>query len=178
VEIERHSRLKFQSPLGELLLKVNDCGVEWLKLVGHNFRENHRPAKLEVVGGQRQGLQRSLVKDVHRQLAAYFSGKVIRFDLPLSLKGTEFQKSVWTELQKIPYGQTQTYSQVARAIGSPRSVRAVAGACAQNPVWIISPCHRVVPSSGGVGGYAGGTAVKQWLLQHEGVDLRAPIVLC
>lgn len=101
------------------------------------------------------------------QLTGYFSGKRRRFDLPLSYEGSEFRMSVLDALQDIPYGEVRTYAQVAEGIGSPRAYRAVGTACAENPIPIIIPCHRVVPSSGGIGNYTGGSAMKARLLEFE-----------
>ena len=101
------------------------------------------------------------------QLNQYFSGKRRDFDLPLSYDGSEFRVSVLDALRDIPYGETRTYAQVAEAVGSPRAYRAVGTACAENPLPIVIPCHRVVPTAGGVGSYAGGSSMKRRLLEFE-----------
>ena len=101
------------------------------------------------------------------QLNEYFSGKRREFDLPLSYGGTEFRTSVLDALREIPYGETRTYGEIAESIGSPRAYRAVGTACAENPLPIVIPCHRVVPSSGGIGSYAGGSSMKRRLLDFE-----------
>ena len=101
------------------------------------------------------------------QLNEYFSGKRRDFDLPLSYGGTEFRTSVLDALREIPYGETRTYGEIAESIGSPRAYRAVGTACAENPLPIVIPCHRVVPSSGGIGSYAGGSSMKRRLLDFE-----------
>ena len=103
-----------------------------------------------------------------RQLAEYFDGNREDFELPLELEGTEFQRQVWTELTSIPFGQTVSYADLARAIGKPTAVRAVGAANGDNPVSIIVPCHRVIGSDGGLTGYGGGLERKEWLLRHEG----------
>ena len=103
-----------------------------------------------------------------RQLSEYFEGKREDFDLPLELTGTEFQRQVWTELTAIPFGQTVSYGDLARAIGRPSAVRAVGTANGDNPISIIVPCHRVIGSDGGLTGYGGGLDRKEWLLKHEG----------
>lgn len=105
------------------------------------------------------------------QLNGYFSGKRRTFDLPLSYDGSEFRVSVLDALREIPYGEIRTYAEVAEAVGSPRAYRAVGTACAENPLPIIIPCHRVVPSSGGVGSYTGGSAMKRRLLDFERENL-------
>lgn len=88
-------------------------------------------------------------------------------NVSLDPAGTEFQKKVWKAAQAIPYGETRTYAQIAAQIGHPKALRAVGTALGKNPVCIVVPCHRVVPSSGGIGQYAYGKAMKQWLLDHE-----------
>lgn len=101
------------------------------------------------------------------QLDEYFQGKRMRFDLPLGLQGTDFQKRVWDELIRIPFGQTRTYGEVARLIGHPTAFRAVGNANNKNKIAIVIPCHRVVGVSGQLTGYAGGLWRKEWLLNHE-----------
>lgn len=86
---------------------------------------------------------------------------------PLDVNGTAFQRKVWKATAKIPYGETRTYAQIAKMIGHPKAVRAVGTALSKNPVCVLVPCHRVVPSAGGIGNYAYGKAMKQWLLDHE-----------
>lgn len=102
-----------------------------------------------------------------RELFAYLEGRRHRFDLPLQLAGTAFQRAVWRALQRIPYGTTRSYAAVARAVGRPRAVRAVAQACAANLVPLIVPCHRVIRSDGALGGYSAGLWRKQALLALE-----------
>jgi methylated-DNA-[protein]-cysteine S-methyltransferase len=98
------------------------------------------------------------------QFAAYFSGHLQRFDLPLAAKGTPFQQSVWRALCDIPYGETVSYLEIAQSIGNHKAVRAVGAANGRNPLSIIVPCHRVIGRSGQLTGYAGGIPVKHWLL--------------
>lgn len=109
------------------------------------------------------------LKSIESELAAYFKGKLTEFKTPFSFGsyGTEFQRSVWNEIFKIGYGKSSTYSQLANAIGKPNSYRAVANACGRNPIPIMVPCHRVLASGNGLGGYTGGTDKKIWLLEHE-----------
>ncbi len=106
------------------------------------------------------------------QLQEYFSGKRRNFDLALDLRGTDFQKRCWNELLRIPYGETRSYADVARAVGSPRSFRAVGQANHYNPIAIIVPCHRVLAAGCYLGGYGGGLPVKAWLLRLEGAAFR------
>jgi O-6-methylguanine DNA methyltransferase len=90
---------------------------------------------------------------------------------PLDLVGTEFQKSVWNELRKIPAGKTKSYGEIARTIGKPKAVRAVGGACGANPIPVLVPCHRVLAANGKIGGFSGGLERKRELLKREGVKV-------
>jgi AraC family transcriptional regulator of adaptative response/methylated-DNA-[protein]-cysteine methyltransferase len=101
-------------------------------------------------------------------ILAHLSGRAPRLDLPIDVQATAFQWQVWQALASIPYGETRTYSDVAVSIGKPRAVRAVARACATNPVALAIPCHRVVPAAGGQGGYRWGVGRKEALLRQEG----------
>jgi methylated-DNA-[protein]-cysteine S-methyltransferase len=105
---------------------------------------------------------------VFTQLKEYFNLKRKKFYVPLDIEGTEFQKKVWNALQKIPYGKTVSYKDIAEAIGNVKSVRAVGRANGKNPVPIIIPCHRVIEHSGKLGGYSGGLGIKEKLLELEG----------
>jgi len=109
----------------------------------------------------------AVLDDVIRQLDEYFEGKRRHFELPLDLRGTDFQLSVWRALGEIPFGETWSYRQVADRVERPRAVRAVGAANAANPVAIILPCHRVIASDGKLAGYAGGVGVKRKLLAFE-----------
>jgi len=102
-----------------------------------------------------------------RELREYFAGKRTRFTVPVHLEGTPFQERAWATMCKIPFGGTISYAEQARSMRAPRAVRAVGSANGANPVPIIVPCHRVVASNGGLGGYALGLAMKRWLLAHE-----------
>lgn len=105
--------------------------------------------------------------DAVEQLAAYFAGELIEFDLDLELVGTDFQRRVWAALCTIPYGETRSYGQIAEQIGSPGASRAVGLANGRNPIGIIVPCHRVIGSTGGLTGYGGGIDRKRALLALE-----------
>jgi len=118
------------------------------------------------VGTRRDG-NSTLVTAV-RQLMAYFDGSLKMFDLPLDLEGTTFQKAVWDELVKIPYGRTRSYREIAYDIGAPKAIRAVGAANGANPAPIVVPCHRVIGSSGKLVGYGGGLELKRRLLELEG----------
>ncbi|MFA5805346.1 MAG: methylated-DNA--[protein]-cysteine S-methyltransferase [Melioribacteraceae bacterium] len=102
-----------------------------------------------------------------KQLDEYFKGKNKNFELNLQPEGTDFQKRVWDELLKIPYGETRSYMEITKLLGDPKAIRAVANANGQNKVSIIIPCHRVIGSDGSLTGYGSGLWRKKWLLEHE-----------
>jgi O-6-methylguanine DNA methyltransferase len=107
------------------------------------------------------------LKSVTEQLESYFNGGLVEFEMPLDRDGSEFQLKVWAALEKIPYGETRTYGQIATAIEQPRATRAVGLANNQNPIAIVVPCHRVIGADGSLTGYGGGMPKKRWLLEHE-----------
>ena len=109
----------------------------------------------------------ALLKEVKKQLDEYFNKKRKIFDVPLKLEGTEFQKRDWQELLKIPYGETRSYGEIAKALGIPKGARAVGLANNRNPVSIIVPCHRVIGADGKLVGYGGGLPIKETLLHLE-----------
>ena len=109
-----------------------------------------------------------VIKEAFAQLSEYFSGNRKTFNLPLLLKGTDFQKQVWQALLKIPFGETRSYKQIAEAIGNPKAVRAVGMANNKNPLLIVIPCHRVIGANGKLVGYAVGIDKKEYLLRLEG----------
>lgn len=102
------------------------------------------------------------------QLNEYFAGERTDFDVTLAAQGTVFQQAVWQALIAVPFGHTQSYSDIANALSNPKAVRAVGAANGKNPISIIVPCHRIIGANGKLTGYAGGLARKQWLLEHEG----------
>lgn len=112
-------------------------------------------------------INRELVRETEEQLEQYFMGKRKAFELPLKMQGTEFQKQVWRELLKIPYGETRCYSEIARLIQNPHAVRAVGIANHRNPLAVVVPCHRVIGKDGALTGYAGGLERKRMLLDLE-----------
>ncbi|HPD15942.1 MAG TPA: methylated-DNA--[protein]-cysteine S-methyltransferase [Planctomycetota bacterium] len=104
-----------------------------------------------------------------RELAAYFRGEASRFLTPLDLSSaTPFQRKVWEELRRVPFGTTLSYGELARRVGAPRAARAVGQAVGDNPIPIVIPCHRVIRSNGDLGGFSAGLEIKRWLLRHEG----------
>lgn len=141
------------------------------------IRVTWEDARKDVVGGDARDV--ALLDQVVAQLAAYFAGDLTTFDLPLDPAGSPFQRRVWDEMARIPYGRTRTYGELAQGVGG--VARAVGQACGANPIPIVIPCHRVVAGGGRLGGFSGGlgAASKRSLLAHEhavpeGADLFAP----
>lgn len=153
-------------PLGKLLIGATGRGVCAIKLASSAAQAKaalQREYPSADIVSDDKGLQRWV-----SALLQYLQGQHSRLDLPLDIEGTAFQQRVWKELRKIPYGQTRSYSEIARRIGQPKATRAVARACATNPVPIVIPCHRVIRKNGALGGYGGGIARKRALLSREG----------
>jgi AraC family transcriptional regulator, regulatory protein of adaptative response / methylated-DNA-[protein]-cysteine methyltransferase len=153
------------SPLGRLLVGATDRGISALYL-GKDDRPLESSLRKEYpraeIRRDRNGLEGWVSK-----ILEHLRGREPNLDLPTDVQATAFQRRVWEELRKIPYGTTRTYSQVARAIGKPKAIRAVARACATNPVSVVVPCHRVVREDGNLAGYRWGLDRKLALLQHE-----------
>jgi AraC family transcriptional regulator, regulatory protein of adaptative response / methylated-DNA-[protein]-cysteine methyltransferase len=171
------------SPLGRLLVGATDRGVSAIYLGESDsklraaLRTEYPGANLSLDTGARgpkspeRGRPASLAQWVERILA-HLRGQEPHLDLPTDVQATAFQRRVWEELRKIPYGTTRTYTEVARAIGRPAAVRAVARACATNPVSVVVPCHRVVRQDGDLAGYRWGVDRKRALLEKEGESAR------
>jgi AraC family transcriptional regulator of adaptative response/methylated-DNA-[protein]-cysteine methyltransferase len=160
------------SPLGRLLVGATDRGISALYL-------GETDARLEAA------LQKEYPRaEIHRdrnglegwvsKILAHLRGREPNLDLPTDVQATAFQRRVWEELRRIPYGATRTYGQVAKAIGRPTAIRAVARACATNPVSVVVPCHRVVRGDGNLAGYRWGLQRKKTLLEHESANPNAP----
>ena len=151
------------TPVGLLLLRADEDGlreITFLKPGGRLFPKSdwqEDPA---------------MFREPIRELRAYFAGELEEFDIRLAPEGTEFQQRVWTELIKIPYGQTVSYGELAQRIGNPKASRAVGLANGSNPIPIVIPCHRVIGSNGKLTGYGGGLPVKEKLLALEKGQLR------
>ena len=143
----------YKSPIGMIRISFTDAGICGLIFEEKKVKKTGEPELFTA--------------DYIRQLDAYFSGKLKKFNVPLDLKGTDFQIKVWKELLKIPFGHTISYMELAKKLGNPKSIRAAARANGQNPVSIIVPCHRVIGSNGSLTGYAGGLWRKKWLLELE-----------
>ena len=148
----------FETPIGDLLLAGNE---DALHMIGFPEGSMRREAEADWIYSDKP------FAEARRQLGAYFAGELQSFDLKLSANGTEFQLQVLDELQKIPYGTTASYGDIAKRIGRPKAVRAVGAANGRNPLPIIIPCHRVIGSSGDLTGFGGGIPTKKALLRLE-----------
>ena len=146
------------SPVGPLTLVDDDGALAGLYL--HEQKHLPPPAAL---GPRDDRVQPAL----REQLPSWFAGRLRAFDVPLALRGTPFQTSVWAALRQVPYGTTCSYADLAAAVGRPTAVRAVGAANGRNPVCLVVPCHRVVGSGGSLTGYAGGVERKAFLLDLE-----------
>lgn len=153
--------IQHASPLDSLLLAASERGLSGIYFEEHKHFKGKQDWQYDA--------QHALLKNAARQLDEYFAGKRTAFDLPLDLAGTEFQRTVWQELTRIPFGHTASYAQQAQRIGNPKAVRAVGAANGRNPVSIVVPCHRVIATSGAPTGYAGGLERKRYLLALEGI---------
>lgn len=152
------------SPVGELTLIASAEGLAAI------LWENDDPDRVRL-GPLLEDGSHSLLVETERQLGQYFAGERWAFDLPLDFHGTDFQKRVWAQLLTIPFGETRSYGEIARALGQPNASRAVGAANGRNPISIVAPCHRVIGTNGALRGFAGGLAAKQRLLALEGLEL-------
>ena len=150
-----------KSPVGGLKLVASDKGL--VAILWEN--DNPRRVRLGILS---EDENHPTLLETERQLNDYFSGKRKSFSVALDFKGTEFQKKVWAALLTIPFGETRSYGQIAEQIKSPKAVRAVGAANGKNPISIITPCHRVIGSTGKLTGFAGGLQTKARLLALEG----------
>jgi methylated-DNA-[protein]-cysteine S-methyltransferase len=148
------------SPIGRLKLVATDQGVAAI------LWENDRPSRVRLDIAAQDNAHPVLI-ETERQLKEYFAGHRKTFALNLDTAGTAFQRKVWSALRTIPFGETRSYGQIATQIGSPRAVRAVGAANGRNPVSIVTPCHRVIGSTGKLTGFAAGLDVKARLLALE-----------
>ncbi len=144
------------SPAGQLLLTASADGLTGVYFPG----EGRQPEP-------DWQFDRPRFADVIEQLEEYFAGDLVEFSLPLAPPGTPFQHRVWEELASVTYGTTITYTELARRVGRPNSIRAVGGANGRNPICVIVPCHRVVGVNGSLTGYSAGIDTKRWLLDFE-----------
>lgn len=149
-----NNRYIISSPVGPLEIIAEEDAI-----VAVNFSNDKIDPVLDLS---------TIVLQCAQELKEYFDGHRKTFDVPLKLKGTEFQEAVWKELLNIPYGKTISYAQLSIKIGDLKAIRAVGAANGKNKIPVIIPCHRVIGSDGNLTGYAGGMDRKKWLLQHEG----------
>jgi methylated-DNA-[protein]-cysteine S-methyltransferase len=151
------------SPVGKLKLIASEKGlvaVLW---------ENDKPTRVRLGEMAEDSKQRVLVQTEH-QLKEYFAGERQTFDLPLDMRGTQFQRDVWEALLAIPFGETRSYGELAKKLGNPTATRAVGAANGRNPISIVVPCHRVIGASGKLTGFAGGLETKARLLELESTE--------
>jgi methylated-DNA-[protein]-cysteine S-methyltransferase len=149
---------QLDSPIGQLLLVGDELGLRSLYMVDHKHQSPLADSS------ERND---SAFRPVREQLEAYFAGKLQKFEVALAGEGSAFQKRVWQALLDIPFGETESYGQLARRIGNAKASRAVGLANGRNPISIIVPCHRVIGANGSLTGYGGGVERKKWLLEHE-----------
>lgn len=159
------ARRIIQTPVGRISIAASEQGITNLDFLSSRSR---------LQDFSTTALAQSLVDQAAKQLVEYFEGKREKFDLKFDLDGTAFQKSVWQQIQKIPFGKTVSYGEIARAIRKPQAARAVGGAVGANPVAIFIACHRVMGSAGKLTGYSGGNGLptKRKLLDLEGIKYR------
>ena len=155
-----YSTKTIDTPVGRLRLVASDRGLAAV------LWPNEDPRRVRL-GPLTEDEDHPILIETERQLGAYFAGALKCFTVPLDFQGTEFQRSVWQALLTIPFGQTRSYGQIARQIGKPNASRAIGAANGRNPISIIAPCHRLLGSTGGLSGFAGGLAVKEHLLRME-----------
>lgn len=164
---ERLVTASLDSPLGALLAGATGDGICLLEFAEPARREAQLAAPRRQFAGPVESGRHDHIDRLRQQLAEYFAGTRRDFTVPVVLPGTPFQRRVWEQLRRIPYGQTCSYEDVARALGAPTATRAVGRANGQNRVAVVIPCHRVVNKGGGLGGYGAGLWRKQFLLDLE-----------
>jgi methylated-DNA-[protein]-cysteine S-methyltransferase len=155
-----HTRVwtRIESPIGDLTIVAENDAIVAIEM---------SPARPATTANAVREDAHPLLTDARRQLDAYFAGELNTFSLPLRPTGTDFQQRVWKALERIPYGVTASYGEIAKAIGAPGSSRAVGAANGANPLPIVVPCHRVIGSNGSLTGYGGGLDRKRTLLALE-----------
>jgi len=163
---------EFESPVGRLRLGSSDKGLCWVELPGAAGRGFAGWLRAQAPGATVAG-DAGANRSAREQILEYLAGDRIRFELPLDLRATPFQHAVYEQLLAIPYGETRSYAEVARAAGKPAAVRATGAANGANPIALVVPCHRVIASGGRLGGYGGGLPLKRRLLAMESAAIRA-----
>ena len=157
------------SPVGRLLLARDEAGLRLIHFIAPTETGGPPEGGPHVRADWRR--DETAFGDVTSQLAEYFAGTRTQFDLPLAPEGTAFERAVWAELAKIPFGETRSYGEIARTLGRPDAARAVGRANGANPIPIVVPCHRVIGADGSLTGFGGGLDVKARLLELEGLAL-------
>ena len=153
------------SPIGELRVATKDEKLVGLAFVDSWTRVERHLTRWFPDDDIRLATRARAIGD---RLSAYMTGELDGLaELPIETAGTDFQRRVWTAIQEVPPGETESYTELARAAGNPNAVRAAGTACGANPVWLVIPCHRIVRSDGDLGNYGGGLERKEWLLAHE-----------
>ena len=158
---------EYDSPCGKLLLGVHGQSISLCDWMIHDRVDRTLRRIDKYLTRKLERDDASLLDHAANLLDAYFKGKLKTFDIPLSLCGTEFQRRVWKELLKVPYGTTTSYKTIAESVSLPSGTRAVASAIGANPLSIFIPCHRIIGADGALTGYAGGLDAKRYLLQLE-----------
>lgn len=166
-------RTSYESPLGPLTLGASERGVCLLEFANPERQTREIAALEEAFGAAFEDGANEHLERLTYELDGYFAGRLASFTVVLDTPGTVWQRRVWDELVRIPAGETRTYGELAKRLGSPGASRAVGLANGQNRVSIVVPCHRVIASGGGLGGYGGGLERKRWLLEHEGAFVGA-----
>jgi methylated-DNA-[protein]-cysteine S-methyltransferase len=156
------------SPFGPLLLAATPRGLVKLSLPGHDPEEALEDLAKRISPRVLEAPAR--LDEARRELDLYFEGKLTEFDLPLDWQlSRDFRRRALRAIDRIPYGKTRSYTEIARSAGNERAVRAAGTACGANPIPIVVPCHRVLRTSGALGGYGGGLPMKEALLELEGI---------
>jgi len=155
------------TPLGSMIAVADARHLLMLEFFERKSLSSELKAIQKAAKGQIGVGRFAPIDQIENEMAAFFRGDNMGFETPLAPLGTDFSKSVWAELRKIPAGETRSYSDVARDIGRPTATRAVARANGANPIAIVVPCHRVIGSDGSLTGYGGGLWRKRWLIAHE-----------
>ena len=162
-------RNQLDTPLGSMITIGDEEALYFL-----DFVDTHRlEQKIERLGTEANAViipgMAASIKSIEAELNSYFDKTLKKFETSVRLFGSPFQQRVWEELMNIPYGETRSYLDQARLVGSPKACRAVGSANGSNKLAIVIPCHRIINNNGNLGGYGGGIARKKWLLHHEGL---------
>ncbi|MEM1058400.1 MAG: methylated-DNA--[protein]-cysteine S-methyltransferase [Verrucomicrobiota bacterium] len=155
------------TPLGPMMVLAGPDRLRLLEFTDRRGLDGEIRRLRQRLGATIVPGRNDVTESIAGEVAAYFAGTLGEFRTPFALTGSPFQQAVWTELLRIPAGETRSYREVAEAVGGAHKVRAAAGAVGANQLAILIPCHRVIGSNGALTGYAGGLARKRWLLEHE-----------